>query len=184
MQVMNKSRYIGRTFIQPTKQLRQLAVIKKFAPLCENVRHRRVVLVDDSIVRGNTMQPIVSMLRKAGALQVHVRIASPPLRHPCFMGINIPDREELIANQLTLQQLAQYIGADSLEYLSVDGLRAAVTEGIQTETETGSGGSAGNAGSGSGGSGSRPAESENPEVGHCMACLTGEYPVKIESADW
>ena len=96
---------------------------KKFGALSENVAGRRVILIDDSIVRGNTIGPIIKLLRDAGAKEVHVRIASPPLLYPCYMGINIPTREELIANKLNPWQLAKHVGADTLEYLSVEGLK-------------------------------------------------------------
>ena len=95
-------RYVGRSFIEPNTFLRQSAVNRKFGPLVENIAGKRVVLVDDSIVRGNTMGPIVKLLRKAGATEVHVRIVSPPLKYPCYMGINIPSPEELIANNRTI----------------------------------------------------------------------------------
>lgn len=101
---------MGRTFIQPSTRLRQLGVAKKFGALTENCLDKRVVLVDDSIVRGNTIGPIIKLLRDAGASEVHIRIASPPLQYPCYMGINIPTREELIANKLNATELAKYVG--------------------------------------------------------------------------
>lgn len=109
LQVLNKNRYVGRSFIEPTTFLRQSAVARKFSPLTENIVGKRVVLVDDSIVRGNTMGPIVALLRKAGATEVHIRIASPPLKFPCYMGINIPDREELIANKMTIEEMTKCV---------------------------------------------------------------------------
>lgn len=109
-EVLCKNRYVGRTFIQPSTRLRQLGVAKKFGALSENVRGKRLVLIDDSIVRGNTIGPIIKLLRDAGAKEVHVRIASPPLQYPCYMGINIPTREELIANRMSPPQLAKHVG--------------------------------------------------------------------------
>lgn len=110
-EVLCKNRYVGRTFIQPSTRLRKLGVAKKFGALSENVAGKRLVLIDDSIVRGNTIGPIIKLLRDAGALQVHIRIASPPLLHPCYMGINIPTRDELIANKLGPEELAKHVGA-------------------------------------------------------------------------
>ena len=110
VEVLCRNRYIGRTFIQPSNRLRKLGVAKKFGALVGNFQGKRIVLVDDSIVRGNTMGPIVKLLRDAGAQEVHIRIASPPIRHPCYMGVNIPTREELIANSLDELKLAKFVG--------------------------------------------------------------------------
>ncbi len=124
-----KSRYIGRTFIQPTDQLRKVGVRMKFNPLPENLAGRRVVLVDDSIVRGNTSGPLVQMLRDAGAAEVHVRVACPPIKFPCFMGVDMASQEELIAANKSVEEIREHIGADSLAYLSISGLmRALKTE--------------------------------------------------------
>lgn len=109
-EVLCKNRYVGRTFIQPSNRLRQLGVAKKFGALSGNVEGKRIILIDDSIVRGNTIGPIIKLLRDAGAKEVHIRIASPPLQHPCYMGINIPTRDELIANKLNPSQLAKHVG--------------------------------------------------------------------------
>lgn len=109
-EVLCRNRYVGRTFIQPSTRLRQLGVAKKFGALSENVKGKRLILIDDSIVRGNTIGPIIKLLRDAGATEVHVRIASPPLQYPCYMGINIPTRQELIANSLNPAQLAEHVG--------------------------------------------------------------------------
>lgn len=109
-EVLCKNRYVGRTFIQPNTRLRRLGVAMKFGALSEEVAGRRVVLIDDSIVRGNTIGPIIRLLRDAGAKEVHIRIASPPLKFPCYMGINIPTREELVANRLDSMQLAAHVG--------------------------------------------------------------------------
>ena len=116
-----KNRYIGRTFIQPDQRQRQLGVAIKFNPL-PDLKGKRIVIVDDSIVRGTTSGPIVSLLRQAGATEVHMRIASPPIRHPCFMGVDMATRQELIAAHKTVDEIAQHIGVDSLGYLSPEGL--------------------------------------------------------------
>ena len=121
-----KSRYIGRTFIQPSNELRKVGVAMKFNPLPENLRGRRVVLVDDSIVRGNTSGPLVQMIRDAGAREVHVRVACPPIRFPCFMGVDMASQEELIAAKMSVDEICAHIGADSLAYLSIDGLMRAL----------------------------------------------------------
>uniref|UniRef100_A0A8C7XYL4 Amidophosphoribosyltransferase n=1 Tax=Oryzias sinensis TaxID=183150 RepID=A0A8C7XYL4_9TELE len=109
-EVLCKNRYVGRTFIQPNTRLRQLGVAKKFGVLTDNFAGKRVVLVDDSIVRGNTISPIIKLLREAGAKEVHIRVASPPIRFPCYMGINIPTKEELIANKPQFKDIAGYLG--------------------------------------------------------------------------
>lgn len=109
-ELLTKNTYVGRSFIQPTTRLRQLNVALKFSPILTNIKEKRVILIDDSIVRGNTIGPIIRLLRRAGAKEVHVRVASPPLRFPCYMGINIPTREELIANVLTSKELAAKVG--------------------------------------------------------------------------
>ena len=121
-----KNRYIGRTFITPGQFYRELKVRLKLSPVREVVSGKRLVLVDDSIVRGTTMRRIVAMLRKAGAEEVHVRIASPPIRHPCYMGVDIPTRHELIAAFGGVEGVREAVGADSLAYLSVEGLKRAV----------------------------------------------------------
>ncbi len=123
-----KNRYIGRTFIQPDDALRKNAVRLKYSPLAANLEGKRVVLVDDSIVRGNTAGPLVRLLRDAGAAEVHVRVASPPVRHPCFMGLDMATYDELIAHNQSLEAIRARIGADSLAYLSLDGLLRAVGE--------------------------------------------------------
>ncbi|CRK89597.1 CLUMA_CG003246, isoform A [Clunio marinus] len=154
VEVLCKNRYVGRTFIQPSTRLRQLGVAKKFGALSENVAGKRLILIDDSIVRGNTIGPIIKLLRDAGAKEVHIRIASPPLLYPCYMGINIPTKQELIGNHMNPQELAKHVGADSLAYLSVDGLIRAVRTNLKSKNKS--------------------------KVGHCTACLTGKYPVELE----
>ncbi len=121
-----KSRYVGRTFIQPAQTSREEAVRLKFNPLPELLRNKRVVVVDDSIVRGTTTGPIVALLRRAGAAEVHVRIHSPEMRHPCYMGVDTGRRDELIAATHTTDEIRRAIGADTLGYLSKEGLLAAV----------------------------------------------------------
>ena len=121
-----KNRYIGRTFIQPDDRLRRMGVAIKFNPLPDSLRGKRIVLVDDSIVRGNTSGPIVALLRRAGAAEVHMRVASPPIRYPCFMGVDMAAQEELIAARLDVAEIAHRLGVDSLAYLSLEGLREAV----------------------------------------------------------
>ena len=121
-----KNRYVGRTFIQPDQALRQQGIRLKFNPLAE-VAGKRLVVVDDSIVRGNTTRQIVSILFDAGASEVHVRISSPPVIGPCFYGIDLADEEELIASSRTVEEVRESIGATTLAYLSLDGLQAATT---------------------------------------------------------
>jgi amidophosphoribosyltransferase len=121
-----KNRYIHRTFIQPDQRMRELGVKMKLTPLKESLSGRRVVMVEDSIVRGTTIGPTIKMIREAGAVEVHVRIASPPYRHPCFYGIDTCNQNELIAAKLSVEEIRQYIGADSLGYLSLAGLIRAI----------------------------------------------------------
>ena len=117
-----KNAYVGRTFIQPSQTIRQLGIRLKLNPLREVVRGRRIVVIDDSIVRGNTQRAQIRMLREAGALEIHVRISSPPVKWPCFYGIDFATRAELIANGLELDGIRRSIGADTLGYVSLDGL--------------------------------------------------------------
>jgi amidophosphoribosyltransferase len=145
-----KNRYIGRTFIQPDDQLRKDSVKLKLNPLTENLRGKRVIVVDDSIVRGNTSGPIVSLLRDAGATEVHMRISSPPIKHPCFMGVDMASHKQLIAHNHDIDEICKIIGADSLQYLSISGLQSAVVEGLPSR-----------------------------ETGHCTACFSGQYPVAV-----
>jgi amidophosphoribosyltransferase len=120
-----KNAYVGRTFIQPSQTIRQLGIRLKLNPLKDVIRGKRLVVVDDSIVRGNTQRALVRMLRESGAVEVHVRIASPPVRWPCFYGIDFASRAELVANGLDLDGIRRSIGADSLGYVSLEGLVAA-----------------------------------------------------------
>ena len=121
-----KNRYVGRTFIEPDQRIRELGVALKFNPLPEMLKGKRLVVVDDSIVRGTTTPRIISLLRKAGAREIHMRICAPPIRHPCFFGVDMATRHELIAAQKTIPEITKFIGADSLGYLSIDSLLQAV----------------------------------------------------------
>jgi amidophosphoribosyltransferase len=121
-----KNRYVGRTFIEPTDSLRKRGVALKFNVIHENVLDKRVVMIDDSIVRGNTMGPLIKLLRNAGAKEVHVAITCPPISHPCFMGVDMGRHEDLIAHQRTVDEICEHVGADSLYYLSVEGMMRAV----------------------------------------------------------
>jgi amidophosphoribosyltransferase len=155
-----KNRYIGRTFIQPDEDLRRVGVHLKYNPLTANLQGKRVVLVDDSIVRGTTAGPLVQLLREGGAVEVHVRVSSPPVRHPCFMGVDMATYRELVAHQLKIEDICRRIGADSLAYLSLEGMLEAISswgpEGIR--------GAPGN------------------QAGHCTACFSGDYPIQI--SEW
>lgn len=117
-----KNRYIGRTFISPDQRMRSRGVQLKFNPVVENLRGQRVVVVDDSIVRGTTTPRIVQLLRDAGAEEVHVRVTSPPIKHPCYLGVDMASYDELIAANYTVEEIRQKIGADTLGYLSLEGL--------------------------------------------------------------
>ncbi len=159
-----KNRYIGRTFIQPDQKLRATGVRLKYNPLTTNLRGRRVVLIDDSIVRGTTIRQIVQLVRDGGATEVHVRVSSPPVRHPCFMGVDMATHRELVANGMDIDAIRLHVGADSLAYLSLDGLMKA-THGVETAA----------------------VPSEQPATVHgqgafCAACFSGRYPVQIP--DW
>jgi amidophosphoribosyltransferase len=121
-----KNRYVARTFIQPGQELRKHGLRMKFNPLPEIVAGKRIVVVDDSIVRGNTTRQIVAMLKEAGAKEVHLRISAPPIRHPCHYGIDMSTREEMIAHNRSVEEIAAELGADSLAYLSMDGVYEAI----------------------------------------------------------
>ncbi|NPB07672.1 MAG: amidophosphoribosyltransferase [Aquificae bacterium] len=121
-----RNHYVGRSFIEPTQELRNLRVLMKLSPNRAVLKGKRVVVIDDSLVRGTTSKRIVSMLRRAGAKEIHMRIASPPVIGPCYYGIDTPTREELIANRMSVEDIAAFIGVDSLRYLSLEGLRKCV----------------------------------------------------------
>ena len=150
-----KNRYVARTFIQPTQELRAMGVRMKLNPLRDNIAGKRLVVIDDSIVRGTTMVQLVKMLRQAGAAEVHVRINSPEVVWPCFYGIDTDVQAQLISANKSVEEIRTYIGADSLAFLSVEGLLACVPQ----IGESVCGGCA--------------------ERGYCTACFTGVYPVAI-----
>jgi amidophosphoribosyltransferase len=118
-----KNRYVHRTFIQPDDQLRQLGIRMKLNPIRTVIEGKRLVVVDDSIVRGNTTGKLVDMLYKAGAREVHLRISSPPIRFPCFYGIDMATRDELIAARQSIEEIRAHVGATSLHYLTLEGLQ-------------------------------------------------------------
>jgi len=117
-----KNRYVGRTFIEPDQRIRELGARFKYNPLPEILAGKRVVVVDDSIVRGTTTPHVVALLRKAGAKEIHLRICAPPIRYSCFFGVDTPTRWELIAAQKSVSEIREFVGADSLGYLSLEGL--------------------------------------------------------------
>jgi amidophosphoribosyltransferase len=129
-----KNRYVARTFIQPGQELRRHGLRLKFNPLREVVEGKRLIVVDDSIVRGNTMPGIVQMLREAGAAEIHLRISSPPIKNPCHYGIDMSTREEMIAHGRTVEEIAAQLGADSLHYLSLEGVYEAIGGGATRAT--------------------------------------------------
>lgn len=143
-----KNRYVGRTFIQPSQELREQGVKLKLAPVRGIVEGKRVVMIDDSIVRGTTSKRIVKMLKQAGAKEVHVRIASPSIQHPCYYGIDMSTRNELIAANNSLDEICELIDADSIEYLSEAGLERAIVK------------------------------DKTIHQGICTACMSGRYPVE------
>ncbi|UYZ22326.1 amidophosphoribosyltransferase [Mesobacillus jeotgali] len=145
-----KNRYVGRTFIQPSQSLREQGVKMKLSPVRGIVEGKRVIMVDDSIVRGTTSRRIVKMLKEAGATEVHVVISSPPIQNPCFYGIDTSTREELIASEHSVEEIRQLIGADTLTFLSVEGMLEAIGRNDGGETR-----------------------------GQCLACFTGKYPTEI-----
>jgi amidophosphoribosyltransferase len=149
-QGLMRSHYMGRTFIEPSQQIRHFGVKLKLSPVREVLAGKRVVVVDDSIVRGTTSRKIVGMIRSAGAREVHMRISSPPTVGPCRYGIDTPTREELIASDHTPDQIREYVGADSLGYLSLEGLFASV-KGANEEAKN----------------------------GFCDACFSNDYPIDI-----
>jgi amidophosphoribosyltransferase len=149
-----RNHYVGRTFIEPTDQIRHLGVRLKHNAN-RNLKGKRVILVDDSIVRGTTSTKIVDMVRNAGASEVHMRISSPPTTHSCFYGIATPDREELLASRYDVEAMAQLIGVDSLAFISIDGLYRAMGE--------------------------RRRDADAPRF--CDACFTGDYPIPLVDAN-
>ncbi len=146
-----RNHYVGRTFIEPTEQVRHLGVKLKHNANVATLEGKRVILIDDSIVRGTTSRKIVEMVRAAGAKEVHLRISSPPTIDSCFYGVDTPAREKLLASQMTIEEMTEFISADSLSFLSVDGLYRAVGE----------------------------QKRENGAPQYCDACFTGDYPIPI-----
>jgi len=144
-----RNHYVGRTFIEPQQSIRHFGVKLKLNPVREVIEGKRVIVVDDSIVRGTTSRKIVKMIRNAGAKEVHVRISSPPTSFPCFYGIDTPSRKELISASHTIEEIARYITADSLCYLNLDGLHAAL------------------------------AQFGDHKIDFCEACFSGNYPIKF-----
>jgi amidophosphoribosyltransferase len=121
-----KNRYVGRTFIAPDQRIRDLGVKLKFNPMPQMLKGQRMVVVDDSIVRGTTTPKVVDLIRRAGAKEIHMRICAPPIKYPCFFGVDMATRKELIASHKSVEEIRQFIGADSLGYLSLDGLLKSV----------------------------------------------------------
>ena len=146
-----RSHYMGRTFIQPSESIRHLGVKLKHNANRDWIKGKRIILVDDSIVRGTTSVKIVEMMRNAGAKEVHLRISSPPTTHPCFYGINTPDKDQLMAHNMSVEEIAKHVGADSLAFISLDGLYRAVGE--------------------------KSRNAECPQF--CDACFTGEYAIPL-----
>jgi glutamine phosphoribosylpyrophosphate amidotransferase len=128
-----RNHYVGRTFIQPTQTGRQRSISRKHAPNRPLLEGKRVVLVDDSIVRGNTSQRIVQMIRDAGASEIHFRVASPPIKHPDFYGIDMPSKEELIASSMSIDQMKRYLKVDSLAFISLPGFYEALGQGKRVD---------------------------------------------------
>ena len=146
-----RNHYVGRTFIEPTDHIRHLGVRLKHNANRAKVSGKRVVLVDDSIVRGTTSKKIVEMMRAAGATEVHMRISSPPTSHSCFYGIDTPERKQLLASRMDLKEMAEFIGCDSLAFISIDGLYRAM--------------------------GHKSRDPNEPQ--YCDACITGDYPTQL-----
>lgn len=148
-----KNRYVGRTFIKPTQDLRDQGVKMKLSPVRGIVEGKRVVMIDDSLVRGTTCKRIVGLLKEAGATEVHVRIASPRIENPCYYGIDMSTREELMAANYSTEEICEIIGADSLEFLSAEGMEKAIVK------------------------------DKTINQGICNACFTGNYPVLLEEQE-
>jgi len=125
---LTRNHYSGRSFILPSKAERELAVRIKLLPVKETIRGKRIILIDDSLVRGTTSRIIVKLLREAGAKEIHLRLSSPEIKYPCFFGIDIPTKEELISNRMTPAEIAEYIGADSVRFLSIEKLKSSLPD--------------------------------------------------------
>ncbi len=150
-----RNHYVGRTFIEPTDHIRNLGVKLKHNANRASIDGKRVILVDDSIVRGTTSKKIVEMVRAAGATEVHMRIASPPTTHPCFYGVDTPERSKLLAAQYSIEEMARFIGVDSLAFISMDGLYRAMDE--------------------------KGRDDARPQF--CDACFSGDYPIRLTDHD-
>ncbi|MGQ9370782.1 amidophosphoribosyltransferase [Azospirillum sp. ST 5-10] len=150
-----RNHYVGRTFIEPTDQIRHLGVKLKHNANRAMIAGKRVVLVDDSIVRGTTSKKIVEMMRAAGASEVHMRISSPPTSHPCFYGIDTPEQGKLLAHRMSVEEMRDFIGADSLAFISLDGLYRAMGE----------------------------ARRDPEKLRYCDACFTGDYPIALSDRE-
>ena len=146
-----RNHYVGRTFIEPTDGIRHFSVRKKHNPNRATLNGKRVILIDDSIVRGTTSRRIVEMVRDAGAAEVHFRIASPPTTHSCFYGVDTPNTEELLAHRMDVEEMRRYIKADSLAFISIDGLYRAMGE--------------------------KGRDASAPR--YCDACFSGAYPIEL-----
>jgi amidophosphoribosyltransferase len=146
-----RNHYVGRTFIEPSDHIRHLGVRLKHSPNRAKIQGKRVVLVDDSIVRGTTSKKIVEMMREAGAAEVHFRITSPPYAHSCFYGVDTPNTDELLAHRMDVEEMRKFVGADSLAFISMDGLYRAMGEGRRN--------------------------AEKPQF--CDACFNGDYPIAL-----
>jgi len=167
-----RSHYVGRTFIEPQQSIRHFGVRLKLNPVSSVLKGKRVVVVDDSIVRGTTSRKIVKMLRDAGAKEIHMRISSPPTKWPCYYGIDTPHRAELIASSHSVDEINQYITSDSLAYLSLERMISAV-EGARADRTNGKG-------AGNGHAHSLPMAPKAPgETPFCHACWSGEYPIEF-----
>lgn len=160
-----RNHYVGRTFIEPEQEIRHFGVRLKHNADASLLRGKRVILIDDSLVRGTTSRKIIELVRQAGAVEVHMCIASPPITHPCYYGVATPEREELLASNMSVDEIGSKIGCDSLQYLSASGLFCALrSDGVGTEV-----GCVNNKSSNSCMSGD----------GWCSACFTGDYPVEL-----
>ncbi len=170
-----RSHYVGRTFIEPQQSIRHFGVRLKLNPVSDTLKGKRVVVVDDSIVRGTTSRKIVKMLRDAGAKEVHFRISSPPTQWPCYYGIDTPTRKELIASSHSVEEINQYITSDTLEYLSLEGMLEAVTSTRRSRQNDS------NDKNGSNGA-KKSLTVVNPDADgspFCHACWSGEYPIEF-----